>query len=151
MNPLRESSSDLQIYNPSNNSSRGKLIKDPIIPNKWKILGVVAVLFSVTLIILAHCTGNGVLPAADWIKTGLKYSAWIVGVDLVLFIPLSIAYYFDEKNSLKLASKTHAARIIGEDQSVAEDSKVDESYSSSDDGDRYSNKRNLDDDLELSD
>ncbi len=89
--------------------------KDPIIPNTWKIIAVVAVLFSVTLIVLAHYTGNGTLATADWVTTGLKYTAWIVGGAQVLSIPLLIVYYCHKSAKRQHIANINAAKDIDPD------------------------------------
>ena len=95
---------------------RGRsMSKNPIIPNIWKICAVAAVLFSVALIVLAYYTGNGSLPAADWVTTGLKYTAWVVGGSTVLSTLLLIPYYCKEKNRLELDASRYAARALNEE------------------------------------
>lgn len=82
-----------------------------IAPPHVKILGVVSVLFAVTLIVLAYYTGKGSLHAPDCVTTGLKYSAWIIGGGHAIGIPLFIDHYFREKKQYQLRTELERARV----------------------------------------
>ena len=83
--------------------------KDKLIPTSWKVGMVVAVLFASTLITLAILTGHGTLAAPDWLTTGLKWTACIVGGAQVLSIPLLIAHYCNEKKVRQRGANLNAA------------------------------------------
>ena len=139
MDPIPKKTDLSDIYSEDSTSylsqgsgtQRGRSISHvTIIPNTWKVCAAVAIIFSVTLILLAHYTGNGTLPAADWVTTGLKYSAWIVGGSTVLSVLLLIPHYRHEKKRLELREQTNATKAtqFAHDQDPLQSTEDDKGY-----------------------